>query len=151
MPEWKQSIKQGKKVENMICNFIKTKFPQAYVVDGYHPAYDIFIPETGAKIEIKQDLKANDTGRFLIECEFDGKLSGISTSEADYWVLVDNYNQIWIKTEALRYIIKALNLKKFIFVGDGDIKSKAAYFIPMETLVHSPYTIVEDRSVIINE
>jgi len=150
MPKWNEALVQGKQIEYMVCNFIKTKYPQAYVVDGYNPAFDIFIPEIGAKIEVKQDLKANETGRFLVECEFDGKPSGISTSTANYWIFVDKYSQIWIRTEALRYIISSLNLKKFVFVGNGDTKEKAAVFIPMETLVHSPYTIVEDRGVMID-
>ena len=42
----------------------------------------------GDHIECKRDFKAHKTGNVYVEYECRGKPSGISTTEADYWVFI---------------------------------------------------------------
>tara|TARA_R100000458_G_C8261493_1_gene236960 strand:- start:1005 stop:1583 length:579 start_codon:yes stop_codon:yes gene_type:complete len=130
---FEKSLNIGKGVEQRVCDKINIKYPKAHVIQGYCKGYDIYVPEIDMKIEVKQDKKSNYTGNFVIETEFNGKLSGLSTTEADYWVLYDGGCFIWIKPIKLRELI--LDLRQVTFVGKGDDKPKKAYLVKKESIM----------------
>ena len=81
---FKESLSIGHSAEDAVCAKINKKYPKAHVMEGYCKGYDIYVPETGKKVEVKQDKKSNYTGNIVVEIEFNGKPSALSTTEADY-------------------------------------------------------------------
>lgn len=142
MTHFNTSLSVGKIRENEICNFIRRKYSLAFVVDGYFKGYDIYIPEVDKSIEVKQDYKSYYTGNFLVEIEFEGIESGLSTTIADFWVFVDRQYYIWVTPETLWLLINERNLKPKKFIGKGDTKEKKAYLIPRKMLIYSPYVVL---------
>ena len=129
MSNFKESLKDGKKSEEAILSIVKQKYPTAYIIPGYYKYYDIFIPEKNLGIEVKQDLKSQETGNLVIEVEFNGYPSALSTTRADYWVFDDGESYIWIEPSKLRSIV--LNFGQIrTFVGKGDTRAKKAHLIP---------------------
>ena len=129
MSNFKESLKDGKKSEEAILSIITPKYPTAYIIEGYYKYYDIFIPEKNLGIEVKQDLKSQETGNLVIEVEFNGYPSALSTTRADYWVFDDGESYIWIEPSKLRSIVHHFGQIR-TFVGKGDTKSKKAHLIP---------------------
>ena len=129
MSNFKESLKKGKKSEEAILSIIKPKYPTAYIIDGYYKYYDIFIPEKNLGIEVKKDVKSQETGNLVIEVEFNGYPSALSTTRADYWVFDDGESYIWIEPSKLRSIVHNFGQIR-TFIGKGDTKSKKAHLIP---------------------
>jgi hypothetical protein len=113
------------------------------VIDGYCKGYDIKVPEVNMTVEVKYDPKSEKTGNYLIEVEFNNEPSALTTTTADYWVIVDESYYAWIKPDALRDIVKDFQTREFI--GDGDSKVKIAYLIPRDTIRYHPYTNLVKR------
>lgn len=143
MPDIEQTfsedLESGKIIENEVCKLLKRKYPKTYVVEGYCKEWDIVIPEINKTVEVKQDEKSHFTGNFLVEVEFDGQPSALTTSRADYWIIVDKDHYYITFTDTLRWLIndvwkneRGYRYKPVSFVGDGDIKEKKAYLIPKE-------------------
>ena len=130
---FKDSLVIGHKSEDAVCAKINKKYPKAYVKQGYCKGYDIYVPETDKKVEVKQDKKSNYTGNIVVEIEFNGKSSALSTTEADYWVFDDGEIYIWITPEALRQVVEPFKPVKFI--GNGDNKEKLAYLIKKDIII----------------
>ena len=139
---FKTSLGIGKNVEDVVCEIIKKKYPKAYVIKGYCKGYDIYVPEKDIKIEVKQDKKSNYTGNFVIETEFDGKPSALSTTTADYWVLYDGETFIWITPDRLRQVTTGMNI--VTFTGRGDSKPKKAYLVKKTSILAFADTILRD-------
>ena len=133
MSNFKESLKDGKKSEEAVLSIIKIKYPTAYIIDGYYKYYDIFVPEKNLGIEVKKDVKSQETGNIVVEIEFNGKPSALSTTRADYWVFDDGECYIWIDPSKLRGIVHNFGQIRE-FVGKGDTKSKKAYLMP-KTLI----------------
>ena len=140
---FKKSLGIGKSVEDVVCEKIKKKYPKAYVIKEYCKGYDIYVPETDTKIEVKQDKKSNYTGNFVIETEFNGEPSALSTTTADYWVLYDGETFIWITPERLRQVTVGMNI--VTFTGRGDSKPKKAYLVKKTSILAFANTL--DREV----
>lgn len=51
---------------------------------------------SGGKIEVKRDFIAHKTGNVFVEYESRGAPSGISTTQADYWAFVLEYETVVI-------------------------------------------------------
>jgi len=129
-----RDLKRGKHHENIILDKIKSKYSQAYIIEGYCKDYDIFIPELNYGIEVKSDEKSKYTNNIVIEIEFNGKKSALSTTKAKYWVIYDGYYYNWFDTNNIKKCIKENNLSYTEFIGKGDTKSKKAYLIKKEIL-----------------
>ena len=127
---FKEDLEAGKKIEEYILKRIQKKYPQAKLMEGYFKEYDIIIPEINKTIEVKSDVKSLHTGNFVVEVEFDGKPSALSTTTADWWVFYDSETEFWITPELIRHSVKELELREFI--GKGDTKSKKAYLCPKD-------------------
>ena len=130
---FKESLAIGHSSEDAVCEKIQKKYPRAHVMEGYCKGYDIYVPETKKKVEVKQDKKSNYTGNIVVEIEFDGRPSALSTTEADYWVFDDGEIYIWITPDTLRQVIKPFTPVKFI--GNGDNKEKLAYLIKKDIII----------------
>ena len=126
----------GESLEKRILDKIRTgrtplfgeAYPNAYKIDGYFKGYDLFIPSIQVRIEVKQDKKSQYTGNYVIELEYDGKPSALSTTEADYWVFHDGLCEIWTTPWRIREAVKGLRV--VAFTGKGDPKPKKAYLCP---------------------
>lgn len=136
----------GHSIEDEILLTIKKKYPLCYKIKGYFKGYDIYCPETSMGIEVKSDQKSQYTGNVLLEIEFDGKPSALSTTTATYWVFIlDKENIVWIKPSDIKKLITEQNLQKRTFTSKGDTKKKTAYFLPVEILKTSKYSSLKKR------
>ena len=133
MSSFYQDLEDGKKVEYSVLSIIKKKYPKSYVIEGYCKEYDIYIPEKNMGIEVKKDVKSQETGNLVIEVEFDGKPSALSVTKADYWVFYDGDSYIWITPSMLKDLVNTCG-NVVEFVGNGDTKSKKAYLMPKKLI-----------------
>jgi hypothetical protein len=131
---FKRDLKRGKHHENVVLNYIKAKYKNAYIKDGYYKEYDIFIPEVNFGVEVKYDEKSKYTNNIVIEIEFNNKPSALMTTKAKFWVIYDGYSYNWFLTDKIKDCIKDNNLRYVEFIGKGDTKSKKAYLIKKELL-----------------
>ncbi len=131
----------GETLERHILKKIQRRYPKAKKIEGYFKGYDLYVPEIGVRIEVKQDMKSQHTGNYVIEVEFGGKPSALSTTEADYWVIFDGKCEIWTTPYRIREAIKGLPLREF--VGKGDTKSKKAYLCPTERIKNNAEFVYE--------
>ena len=135
MANFYESLKDGKKVEKIVCNMIKKKYTEAYMIEGYCKDYDIFVPEKDFGVEVKKDVKSQETGNYVIEVEFDDKPSALMTTKAEYWVIYDGECYIWIKPSRLKALISIYGEGRLArFIGEGDSKYKKAYLMPKEII-----------------
>ena len=90
----------------------------------------------GDRIECKRDFKAHITGNLFVEFECRGKPSGISTTEAEYWVFIvgphDNDLRAYLTTtDRLKVLYQ--NAKRKVPGGDGMLSMGA--LVKVEDLV----------------
>ncbi len=129
-----RDLKRGKQIEALALRKIKRKYPNAYIVDGYCKEWDIFIPEINKGIEVKSDEKSKYTGNIVIEIEFDGKKSALSTTKASYWMIWDGFSFKILRPSKIWDCIDDKWLEPVVFTGKGDTKSKKAYLIKKDLL-----------------
>ena len=135
MANFKESLEDGKKTEEIICSIIKRKYPKTYMIDGYCKEYDIFIPEKDFGIEVKKDVKSQETGNYVIEMEFNGVPSALMTTKAKYWVIYDGEYYVWIKPSKLKALVSLYGSGKLAkFIGNGDTKYKKAFLMPKQII-----------------
>jgi len=89
----------------------------------------------GFKLEVKSDRLAHITGNVFIEIYSRGKPSGLSTTEADYWIYrIDEHDTaIIIKTITLKEIVKE-NFNGTYILGGDNYTSKGV-LIPINKLI----------------
>ena len=133
MAEFYEALSRGKQIEELILSKIKPKYPQAHIIEGYFKDYDIYIPERGFGVEVKCDEKSKHTGNLVIEVEFDGKKSALSTTRAEYWVFYTGEEIIWIEPQMLKELI--LSYPLVAFCGAGDTKYKKAYLVKKSHII----------------
>ena len=78
------------------------------------------------KFEVKRDRMSSKTGNIAIEIECSGKPSGITATEADWFVYIlsgDKYNDeivLFFKTQRLRKLVAEIQGEKgYVMGGDG--------------------------------
>lgn len=133
MAEFYKALARGKQIEELILSMIKPKYPKAHIIDGYFKDYDIYIPEKGFGVEVKCDEKSKYTRNLVIEVEFDGKESALSTTKAEYWVFYTGEEIIWIEPQVLKDIVLSYQLRTFI--GKGDTKFKKAHLVKKSHII----------------
>lgn len=133
MQTFKADLERGIKVENMLLDILKRKYPASTLVNAFK-GYDIWIPEIHKSIEVKYDQKSNETGNIVVEIEFNGKPSALMTTTADYWVFYDGNVFVTIEPKDIIKCIFMNKLQYVEFVGNGDSKSKKAFLIKKDTL-----------------
>tara|TARA_R110000822_G_scaffold36734_12_gene103237 strand:+ start:852 stop:1286 length:435 start_codon:yes stop_codon:yes gene_type:complete len=129
-----RDLARGKQHEEVILKLIQKKYPMAYIMEGYFKPYDIWIPEINKSVEVKSDEKSKYTGNIVIEIEFDGKPSALSTTEADWWVIYDGEAYVWFTPKRINDCIIDNNLRVATFVGKGDTKQKKAFLVKKDLL-----------------
>ena len=128
-----KDLESGKEIENSVLSIIKKKYPKSYIIDGYFKDYDIYVPEKDIGVEVKRDEISKYTGNLVVEIEFDGKPSALSTTKADYWVFYDGGCYIWITTSKLNYVVSNFGIIRK-FIGKGDTKYKKAYLMKKDII-----------------
>ena len=90
----------------------------------------------GYKVEVKCDRIAHKTGRIYIEVYSRGKESGISTTQADYWIYIiqDREVMFLIPVEHLRALCRKY-FDMYGFVKGGDNNTSLGVLIPISSLV----------------
>ena len=133
MANFHESLSVGKIIENNVLGFVREKYTKSYIKEGYFKGYDIYVPEKEMGIEVKADEMSQRTGNLVVEIEFDGEPSALSTTLAEWYVFYDGECYIWIKPQELKRISEKYG-KLREFVGNGDTKSKKAYLIKKDVV-----------------
>lgn len=91
----------------------------------------------GKKVEVKSDRLAHETGRIYIEVYSRGKPSGISTTQADYWIyrIEDKDTAIIVPVNRLRELVRRNFGYTNKFVKGGDNDSSLGVLIPLDKLL----------------
>ena len=134
---WNTDLKDGEEIEKRLVKYLKKKYPKTYKIEGYHKEWDIHVPEKDIRIEVKRDTASIKYTNYFIEYACDNKDSGIVVTTANYWVIYNEKNYIWIKTN----VLKALCIfrgTKWVGIPPGEIKEIKAYLVPKK--------IIEDYS-----
>jgi hypothetical protein len=131
---FKVDLSRGEQIEHMVLDMIRPKYPKAYKMEGYFKDYDIYVPEINKSIEVKSDEKSKYTNNIVVEVEFNGKPSALSTSKADYWVWHDGYYFTWFTIDLIKKCIKDNMIPLRTFTSKGDTKSKKAYLVKKDVL-----------------
>lgn len=127
---FQSDLKAGHIVEKQHLELIKKKHNDAYIIDGYCKEWDIYIPSLDIGIEIKSDQKSQHTGNIVVEIEFGGKPSALSTTKAKYWIFYTGKKSICVSVDDLKQLVTKFKPVKFI--GRGDSIQKTAYLIPQK-------------------
>jgi len=129
------SLQRGKDVEREVLEIIQKKYPLAFGIEGKCKAYDLFVPEISAGVEVKSDRMSQETGNIIIEISFDGVPSALMTTLAKFWVIVTVEDMIWITPSRIKDCIIETNQDLRTIVGNGDAVAKEAYLIKRNTFV----------------
>lgn len=90
---------------------------------GCFKPYDVWIEYAGERttFEVKTDRMTARTGNIVVEFECSGKPSGITATEADYWVYFIHNTGIWylIPTEEIKSRIAGKKYSRTVKGGDG--------------------------------
>jgi len=93
------------------------------IAKGKFKPWDVQITHDSDTItfEVKSDRKAQQSGNMVIEFECNNKPSGITSTEADYWVyFVDGTTDYYlIPTAEIREAIVKQQYKRIVRGGDG--------------------------------
>jgi hypothetical protein len=95
---FEDDLKIGEKAQKYFLKKIQEKYPDARESEGYCRGYDIIISSIGKRIEVKYDRLSRKTGNFAVEFSYNGKPSGIITTESDYWGMIvwSDFEDSWI-------------------------------------------------------
>ena len=135
MSKFELALKRGKDVEREVLEIIKKKYPLAFGIEGKCKAYDLFVPEISAGVEVKSDQMSKETGNIVIEISFGGVPSALMTTRAAFWVIVTVDDMIWITPNRIKDCIIETDQNLRTFVGSGDVVAKDAYLIKRSTIV----------------
>lgn len=121
---FKSDLKLGNDGETILIKYLESKGGK-FIDSNNDNKYDIKMIVKGKEktYEIKTDVKCAplfDTGNIFIEYESRGKASGITITQADWFVTYFKYlNEIWfIKSDDLRNLIKQNDFPVFKDAGD---------------------------------
>ena len=104
---FKQSLKIGNKREKYVKDYFEEDYDFIQYNDNYE--YDLLFYKNQRQllVEVKYDDMMLKTNNFAIECYSRGKISGIYTTTSDYWIQVDQNNEMYIiDTIKLRSLCK---------------------------------------------
>jgi hypothetical protein len=139
---FKRDLKRGEAIEMEVLDIIKNKYPDAYKVEGYCKDWDLYIPSIKQGVEVKSDIKSQETGNIVVEVEFNGKPSALSTTKAYRWVFHTGDKIIVTTPERLHKLIKDSKLRLVSFVGKGDRHSKKAYLIKVDLIIDTSIKVL---------
>ena len=101
--------------------------------DNFDYRYDILMEKDGKpfKLEIKEDFRCAETGNIAVEYESRGKLSGISSTEADiYLYKIHLSDKIIYHVATVKKLMKSIALNQYHrIVGGGDYMSNTKMYL----------------------
>ena len=122
----------GDTAEQHLLEHIQKLYPKAYREIGKVKEHDIVIPELQKTIEVKNDLKAEETGNIAIEIsKKDGTPTGINVSTANWWAIFANKELFFLERKKLKTYCETSKLRT---VFGGDNWGVKMYLIPIEEL-----------------
>lgn len=127
-----QDLPLGKSGEDFVLQIVQRKYPKAHRIEGNFKPYDILVPETDTKIEVKTDRKSQETKNVAIEVECYGKPSGLTSTEADFWAFIYWFHpkEAWYMKMVPTWKLKrdVFNDKKWFVMG-GDHRASKMYLM----------------------
>lgn len=122
---FEEDIVAGEQGEGFIKEFMINK-GYKFISDNKDNKYDLLMSFKNRKIkyEIKTDIllsPKNDTGNIVVEFESRSKPSGISVTEAEFYVYyIPKLNEVWnIKMDKLKNLINSNNFKEVVGGDEG--------------------------------
>ena len=141
---FQKDLKIGHEVELQVLEMVRKKYPEAYQFEGYCKEGDIYIPEPHDKwVEVKADFMSKKTGNIVVEIEFNGKPSALSTTKAYRWVFFTGNKYIITTPNRLRRMIKDYDLKPATFTGKGDSCPKQAYLVKQPLIEKTAIKVID--------
>jgi len=138
-------LKIGHIYEKKVLEMVREQYPEAYIVKGYCKQGDIYIPPpVDSWVEVKSDQKSKYTGNLVIEIEFNGKPSALSTTKSYRWVFYTGEEYIITSPERIRKVVKDMRPAKF--TGKGDTKPKIAYLVKKQLIMDSAILVIKSPS-----
>ncbi len=128
---FKRDFSVGHQFEQEILQKIQEKYPTAVLIPGKFKPYDIFIPEKDYKVEVKVDLKSQETKNILIELKMFNKRSGLLSTKADYWIIYTGAEYLWTTPVKIIECIIINNIPSQNILGRDDDVEKQACLIPI--------------------
>jgi len=91
---------------------------------------------SNSKVEVKADSLAHKTGNAYIEVYSRGKPSGISTTEAEYWVyrIESSGSAIIVSTKRLKQLVREYHAMNG-FTKGGDDDTSLGVLVPLIELI----------------
>lgn len=126
-----KDLSVGQESEENVLKRIRDKYPTAVLVPGKFKPYDIFIPEKDLKVEVKVDLKSQETRNILIELRMFNMPSGLLTTQADFWIIYTGKEYLWSTPKMIMECIMLNNIPSQEIYGPGDDVKKHACLIPI--------------------
>ncbi len=130
-----KDLERGQKVEKEILVWVKKKYDDAYLVEGYCKEWDIHIPCDDKGVEVKYDPMSQQTGNLVVEIEYNDKPSALSTTKAYRWVFHTGKEVIVTTPGILFEVIAKNNLQPARFRGPGDPYYKRAYLVKKHLII----------------
>lgn len=122
--------------ELVVARLLNSRFDDLYISMDLNNdcKYDIkgILAGDLVTFEVKEDIRCADTGNIVVEFESRGIPSGISTTEADFWVFrIHRNNKIHhyiIGTERLKRLIKEKKYSRIYKMIYTDSKNRVYFF-----------------------
>jgi hypothetical protein len=139
-----RDLKIGESIEYNVLDMLKKIYPRAYKKEGYYKDWDIYIPEIDEGVEVKSDQKSQHTGNLVIEIEFNGMPSALSTTKSTIWVFYTGKKYIFTTPERIRQTIKNNKLNAVMFTAKGDYSPKKAYLVKQHLIEATSLKIINE-------
>lgn len=138
--DYSKDITVARKAESMIKDLLVEKYEYEFVEFCYDNKYDLLMKNKQGdpiSFEIKEEFTHAKTGNIGLEFSCRGKPSGISTSTADYYIIIvhnsDESKTIYkIATSTIKFLVD--NLMYFRIVNGGDRKSNSLNYLFRDNL-----------------
>jgi hypothetical protein len=141
---FQRDLKIGQEVEKEVLKMVQKKYPDAYIIEGYCKEGDIHIPEPHDKyVEVKADFMSKKTGNIVVEVEFNGVPSALSTTKSYRWVFFTGDKYIITSPKRLKKMIEDNKLIPATFVGRGDSCSKQAYLVKQHLIENTAIKVID--------
>lgn len=139
---FRRDLSVGESVEFKVLNMLQRTYPRSYKKEGYAKEWDIYIPEIGEGVEVKSDQKSQYTGNLVIEIEFNGKPSALSTTKSHVWVFYTGKKYIFTTPKRIRDAVR--DMTPVTFTAKGDYSPKKAYLIRQEEIEATSLKVMEE-------
>jgi len=143
---FRRDLSVGESVEFKVLNMLQRTYPRSYKKEGYAKEWDIYIPEIGEGVEVKSDQKSQHTGNLVIEIEFNGKPSALSTTKSHVWVFYTGKKYIFTTPKRIREAIENAGLTPATFTAKGDYSPKKAYLIKQHLIEANSLKVIYEAS-----